>query len=97
MIKKFTARAPPQTARGMTKPVERSAIHQLLGINPPKPCQPSFALGSAEGNLGSYGFARKPLARWRCFLDLRRRHRSHVVERYRDVVQSARGFHAWKS
>ena len=34
--------------------VERSAIHQLLGINPPKPCQPSFALGSAEGSLGSY-------------------------------------------
>ena len=34
--------------------VERSAIHRLLGINPPKPCQPSFALGSAEGNLGSY-------------------------------------------
>ena len=34
--------------------VERSAIHQLLGINPPKPCQPSSALGSAEGNLGSY-------------------------------------------
>ena len=34
-----------------------SSTHDLqTRRGPPKPCQPSFALGAAEGNLGSYSW-----------------------------------------